>query len=234
MRNSVVEFLRRKASSFVALSALLVFLSSCLNDDKAEVTPVPLGYVSIYHAAPDAPSLDIIVDSNRINTNPFEYSEHSGYLNFYTGNRNLKFSAVNAANVLVDTSFSVVEGKSYSVFVINTLPRLETLVVTDSAAAPAAGKAMLRFVHLSPDAPAINVTEGSNNIFEDASFKKATDFVEVDAKNYSFELKSSSNSEVLLSAKNINIQQGGYYTIITRGFKNAPAGNTNVLSVEVL
>jgi hypothetical protein len=234
MKNSVVGFLRRRALSFVMLSALVVFLSACLDDDKAPVTPVPLGYVSIYHAAPDAPSLDIIVDDNRINSNPFTYSEYSGYLNFYTGNRNLKFSAINAANALVDTTFSVVEGKAYSVFVINTLSRLETLVVTDSAAAPAAGKAMVRFVNLSPDAPAIELTENGNSVFAGTFFKSATDFKEVDAKNYTFDLKSVASQEVILSAKNINLQQGGFYTIITRGFKNPPSGNTNVLSVEVL
>jgi hypothetical protein len=137
MKNSVVGFFSRRASLIIIFSAMVVFLSACLDDDQATVKPVPVGYVAIYHAAPDAPPLDVIVDNDRVNSQPFGYSQHSGYLNFYTGDRKLKFSATNAANALVETTFNVAEGKAYSVFVINTLSALETLVVTDSAAAPA-------------------------------------------------------------------------------------------------
>ncbi len=235
MKNSVVGFFHGRVLAILAFSAIVLLMSSCLDDEGSKVDPVPVGYVNVYHAAPDAPSLDIIVDGNRINTQPFDYTDYSGYLNFYTGSRSIKFSTTNAANALVDTTFSVAEGKAYSLFVISTLPDLQLLAVADSANAPASGKAMLRFVHLSPDAPAITVTEqGGSTIFEDASFKDATNFIEVDAKTYSFDLKSTDTGEVLLNAKDLNIRDGGFYTIITRGFANPPEGNTNLLSVELL
>lgn len=235
IKNSVVRFLRGNAFKMLSFAAILVLLTSCLDDDETPVTPVPLGYVSIYHAAPDAPALDIIVDDNTINNQPFDYTDHSGYLNFRTGDRNLKFSSTNAANALVDSTISVAEGKAYSVFVINTLPSLEILVVEDSSATPASGKAMIRFVHLSPDAPdMVVVGEDGSSVFEGTSFKEATAFKEVDAKNYSFDIKAAASDDVLLSADNINLQAGGYYTIITRGFVTPPGGNTNVLSVEIL
>jgi hypothetical protein len=236
MKNS--KFIMDKAASALCLIALVFFLSGCLDkDDNNNIQPVPVGYVSIYHAAPDAPLLDISVDNNRINNQPLGYADHSGYLNFRTGNRNIKFSTVNAASALIDTTFDVSEGKAYSVFVINRLSHLETLVVQDSAAVPATGKAMIRFVQLSPDAPAMEIGISGNNtaaLFGSTNFKNATEFKEINANNYSFEIKAAGSSNVLVSAKNISIQPGGYYTIVTRGFVNPPTGNTNVLSVEVL
>jgi hypothetical protein len=226
-----------KAASMLCFATLIFFLSGCLDKDENNVQPVPVGYVSIYHAAPDGPLLDIVVDNNRINNQPLSYTDYSGYLNFHTGNRNVKFTAVNAANALIDTTFDVSEGKAYSIFVINRLPNLETLVVQDSAAAPAAGKAMIRFVQLSPDAPAVEIGVAggtTTNLFGSTRFKQATAFKEVDASTYSFEVKAAGTNTVLLSAKNIVVQPGGYYTIVTRGFATPPAGNTNVLSVEVL
>jgi hypothetical protein len=233
MKYNVSDFIRRRALMVLCCAAVMIFLSGCL-DDNDRVDPVPLGYVSIYHAAPDAPALDIVVDDRRVNAQPFGYSDYSGYLNFYTGSRKLKFSSVNAANPLVDTVFDVAEGKAYSIFVINRLANIETLVVQDSAATPASGKAMVRFVNLSPDAPAIDVASTDGSLFTNTSFKQATAFRELDAKTYSFDVKSAASGEVLLTAKDVVVRPGGFYTIVTRGFAAPPAGNTNVLSVEVL
>jgi hypothetical protein len=218
--------------------ALIVLLASCLDDDNDPVTePVKVAYVSVYHASPDAPDFDIIVDDRAINVNPFDYTSYSGYLNFFTGNRNIKFNAVNANNALIDTTFNFEEGKAYSLFAIDRLSNLQALLVVDSSAAPAAGKAMVRFVHLSPDAPALDVSvsgETGDPLFANHSFKQATPFQEVDAKTYSFDIKNSGASDVLMSVDDITLQAGRYYTIVTRGFKTPPAGNTNILSVEVL
>jgi hypothetical protein len=178
------------------------------------------------------------VDNRQVGSRPFGYSDHSGYLNFYTGERNLKFSPANAASALIDTTLNVAEGNAYSVFVINRLSAgLETLIVADSTPAPENGKAMVRFVNLSPDAPAFSVAttvNGTGQLFENINFKGATSFKEVDAGNYTFNVQQAGTQTTSVSAKDITISPGGYYTIITRGFIAPPAGNSNVLSIEVL
>jgi hypothetical protein len=232
-----MESLHLKGGAYSFIAALLLILTSCMDNNSETVQPVPVGYVSIYHAAPDAPQLDVIVDDRKINFNPLSYSDHSGYLNFYTGDRTVKFTSSGAVNTLVDTVLNVEDGNAYSIFVINQLSNLETLVVRDSAATPSSGKAMIRFVQLSPDSPELTVTNtnaAGANLFEGVSFKQATAFKEIDAAPTSFEIKSSDGSNVLLSATNVHLRPGNFYTIITRGFKNPPAGNTNVLSMEVL
>ena len=236
IKNNVMNFLTGKGGAFTMLTVLVVFLAGCLDDDLGKVEPTPLSLVAIYHAAPDAPGLDILVDNNRINTKPFSYSEYSGYLNFNPGSRNLKFNSANAASALIDTIFNLADGKAYSVFVINRLSSLEMLVVKDSSAVPASGKAMVRFVHLSPDAPAVDVSVSGENsaLFANASFKNITEFKAVDAKTYSFQLKQAGSDDILVSAGDVVIRAGGYYTILTRGFANPPSGNTNVLSIEIL
>lgn len=231
---NVANFIEGKRVTLLFCAAL-IFLASCMDEDTPSVEPVPLGYVSIYHAAPDAPPLDILVDNSKVNNKPFDYTTYSGYLNFRTGSRNVKFNSFNAANALADVTFNVAEGKAYSLFVINTLSGIEPLVVVDSAAAPSTGKAMIRFVQLSPDAPSVNVTaKDGTALFPSTSFKQATDFKEIDAKSYSFDVKSEATGEVVLSSNEVALRPGGYYTIVTRGFANPPAGNTNVLSVEIL
>jgi hypothetical protein len=216
-------------------AALIIVMASCSDfDDENVVEPVPVSYVSIYHASPDAPGLDIIVDDKRINTNAFDYTDRSGYLNFYTGNRNIKFNAANASSALVDTTFSFAENKAYSLFIVDRVSSLEGLVVQDSAAAPAAGKAMVRLVNLSPDAPAVDLNlkgENATTLFTGKSFKEATSYAEVDAKQQSLEVKAG---DQVLNVDNVRLVPGRFYTVIVRGFTNPPAGVNNVLSVEII
>jgi hypothetical protein len=237
MKRRAVKFIHGRVGLIAGLAALVFFVSGCLDNKDDNVQPVPVGYVSLYHAAPNAPGLDISVDNRKINSQPFDYSSYSGYLNFYTGNRHVTVSAVNANNALADTTIDVQEGKAYSVFIINRFANIETLVVRDSAAIPASGKAMVRFVQLSPDAPALDVKiagSSGDSWFTNAPFKQASAFKEVDASTYSFEIHQAGSSDVLATVNSATLNPGGYYTIVARGFVNPPSGNTNVFSVEIL
>jgi hypothetical protein len=233
MYNNVIKLISRFRIVLFSI-ALIVLLVSCNDDEDYVNEPIEVAYVSVYHASPDAPAFDIVVDDRVINTWPFDYSSYSGYLNFFTGNRNIQFNAVNADNALIDTTFNFEQGKAYSLFAINRVSGLEALLVVDSAAAPPEGKAMVRFVHLSPDAPAFDIAiEGETApLFAGRSFRGATAFKEVEAGTRAFEVKN--DTEVVLATEQLEIRAGRYYTIIVRGFAVPPQGNTNVLSVEVL
>ena len=233
--NRVMNFISKFRSLFFSM-ALLVLLASCMDDEGYVDQPVEVAYVSIYNAVPDAPDFDIVVDNRVINVSPFDYSSYSGYLNFYTGNRNIKFNTSNAANSVVDTTFNFQDGRAYSLFAINRLSDVQVLLVVDSAGAPAQGNAMVRFVHLSPDAQAFNVSiEGdSTALFAGKGFKDATQFKEIEGGIHSFVMSDAATGETVLSAEDVEMVPGRYYTIITRGFKNPPQGNTHVLSMEVL
>lgn len=218
----------------MACTSLL--MTSCL-DDNNNVTPVevPVSYVTLYNASPDAPDLNIIVDNKQINSGPFGYADNTGYLQFYTGERNIKFGPYGANNVTVDTVVTLVDSKAYSIFVVDNFKHAEVLVLTDtSATEPASGKAMVRFVNLSPDVQplALKVKGAAGALTSEQSFKGATAFMEIDVNDYNFDVVSSGGTE--LSLPNISFQQGKYYTVLVRGYKTPPSGNTNVLSGEVV
>jgi hypothetical protein len=95
---------------------------------------------------------------------------------------------------------------------------------------------MVRFVNLAPDAPSFDVTANGETepVFAGLSFKSATQYREIDADTYDFEIRNSGGSDAIVAAEGVEILAGRYYTIITRGFVNPPQGNTNILCVEVL
>lgn len=237
MKNHVAKKAWGKWGSVLCAMAFVVLLIACADLDNDSGTPTPVALVSLYQGSPDAPDLDVVVDNRNIFNGKFEYTDYTGYLNFYTGDRNFKFSPFNASNALIDTTLNLVQGKVYSVFVIDKLSSIEALLVQDSSATPAAGNAMVRFVHLSPDAPAINVAvtdQAGDPLFGDQSFKSASAFKEVTARTYSFTVKPAGGDTALLTVPNITLEAGRYYTIIVRGFTAPPNGNNNVLSAQVV
>jgi hypothetical protein len=235
MRKNVFNFISR-FRGIVFSVALIVLLASCNDDDAFVSEPVDVAYVSIYHASPDAPDFSILVDGRTINQSPFDYSSYSGYLNFFTGDRAIRFAAYNAGNALIDTTFNFESQKAYSLFAVDRLDKIEALLVVDSAGSPSPEKAMVRFVHLAPDAAAFDLfTPASEDpLFASREFRQASDFQEIDADTYNFQLRKTGESAEVLTTEDVDILPGRYYTIITRGFVDPPAGNTNILSIEVL
>lgn len=223
-----------KLGMIVCFAALLLFMASCLDDDDPQNEPVPVAYVSIYHASPNAPELDVIVDDRQVNR--LDFTDYTGYLNFYTGARHFKINPFNASNSLIDTTITLADGAFYSVFIVNDLPNVEALTVRDSANAPSDGKAKLRFINLSPDAGSLEIAsdgEGSS-LFGPREFKQPSHFVEVDATSSSFVLSPAGSSDELVTVSGIELRPGRFYTIIARGFANPPSGNNNELSLEVV
>jgi hypothetical protein len=234
MENNFLRFNWGKLGMIVCFAALVLFMSSCLDDDDPQNEPIPVAYVSIYHASPNAPELDVFVDGRPVNR--LDFTDYTGYLNFYTGDRNFKVNPFNASNALLDTTITFKDGAFYSMFIVNNVSNVEALTVRDSASAPSEGKAKVRFINLSPDASAFDVTANDStwSLFTSQEFKQPSNFVEVDAAELSFALKPAGGSEVLVTASDVELRPGRFYTIIARGFANPPAGNNNELSLEVI
>lgn len=234
--NTVKKIFNNKISAWSIIFAVLFSFTSCLDDDDPSTTNIPVAYVALYHGSPDAPALDIEVDNNQINTAPFDYAEYTNYLRFYTGNRNLKFGPYASSSVNIDTTIMFEPNKGYSVFIVDEFENGEVVVLNDNADPAASGKAKVRVINLSPDAGNVDlmVAGETDNWAADLEFKDATEFTEVNAGEFDFEVRASDNDELLLTLPNTHLQSRYFYTIIIRGYDTPPEGNTNVLAAQIV
>lgn len=215
----------------------LVFLVSCSlnNDGPGNSQPAtPVSYVSLYNASPNAPRLGLSVDNKQTNLD-LDYGDYTGYLAFRTGERILRFGPADADNVTVDTTLTLSEGRVYSVFVVDEYSKASIFAVDDTSPEPVTGMAKLRLINLSPDAGDVQLAINSNAIpiIGVRSFRQASEFIEVAAGSYDVQVGAPGNG-IKLSLPQQVFQAGKFYTILVKGYKTPPVGNTNVLSAAVV
>jgi hypothetical protein len=107
------------------------------------------------------------------------------------------------------------------------------LVLVDNNSAPAAGKAHVRFVHASPDAPAVDIAvTGGPVLFANVPFKGVGDYLPVDAGTYDLEARLAGTDTVALSVPGVTLEAGTVYTIFAMGLAGGEPALRSVPSVD--
>lgn len=193
-----------------------------VSDKQAKVRAV--------HASPDAPAVDILVDDAEV-AGDVSFPADTGYLSLLAKTYNFKVNAANTATSVIDADVALEAGKRYSVIAANLLASIEPLVLDDTTATPAAGKAKLRIVHLSPDAGLVDVLANDAELAGDVAFKDATGYLEVDAGDYAVKVNAAGTATTAISG-NVTLLSGKIYSVYAVG--SAAGGATNPLDLKVL
>lgn len=203
------------AFTAVALSALLVTFSSCKKEEDKTYAKV-----LVTHASPNAPGVDLLVDGAKQNSAALTFPNNTGYLSVESGARNIKVNVSGTTTTVINADLNLEEGKNYSVFAVDSVSKISAVVLTDDLTAPAAGKAHVRFVHLSPNAPAVDVAVAATGavVFGNKAFKEYTAFTPLDAGSYNLDVRVAGTSTVALTLPTITLEAGKIYTVFAKGF----------------
>lgn len=206
---------------FLTVSLFAAFsFTACSDDDPITPDPTPTAKVMVVHASPDAPGVDLLVD-NVIAGSNLTFPNSTSYLEVEAGTRNVKVNVTGTQTTVIGADLNITANVAYSTFAVNTVANLEPLIFIDNLAAPASGKAHVRFIHLSPDAPAVDITLTDGTvIFSNVAFKGSVDFTPLDAGTYPLQVRVAGTSTVVLELGNITLQAGKIYTVFARGLLN--------------
>jgi hypothetical protein len=171
--------------------------------------------VRVTHASPDAPSVDVAVNGTTALTS-VPYPVSSDYLPITAGSTRLQVKAAGTETSVIDATVPLSALKSYSVFAVNFVSGIEPLVLEDDRTAPASGKARLRVIHGSADAPAVDVAVSGSVAVANLAFKGASAYLEVPAGTYPVEVRAAGTTTAVLST-NLTLEAGGVYTVLAKG-----------------
>src|SRR5689334_22408027 len=105
----------------------------------------------------------------------------------------------------------------------------EGCVVADRntlGADPNADKAMLRVVHASPDAPAVDIWAGGKPLVTDVVYGEASAWLAVDPASYDIEVKASpskSEDPAVYKVTGLSLERGDKVSAIAAGLLNSAA-----------
>jgi len=211
----------RRILSLILTFGLLTFIVTGCSDDDSPTQPTPqTARIMAIHASPNAPTVDVLVDDNVAASN-VSFPENTQYLEVAAGTRNVKINVAGTNNTALELpAVPVLAGSVISVFAIDSVENLNVLALIDDLTPPASGKSHIRFIHLSPNAPAVDITDTQGNvIFEDVSFADEVEgFTPVDAGTYNLQVRLSGTDTVVLELPNINLAGGKIYTVFAKGF----------------
>ena len=201
--------------SAILITASVTLLSSC----KKEETKT-YANVLVTHASPDAPGVDLLVNDTKVNSSALNFPGNTGYLEVESGSRNIKVNVSGTPTTVINATLTLDKDMNYSVFAVDSVSKISAVVLTDDLSAPASGKAHVRFVHLSPNAPAVDIAVASSGavVFGNKSFKEATAFTPLDAGTYNLDVRVAGTTTVALVLPAITLQAGKIYTVCAKGF----------------
>jgi len=209
----------------IALAAAAVSFTSCSKEEKAKLLVV--------HASPDAPGVDLLIDNAVVNSAALTFPNNTGYLEIEAGTRNIKVNAAGTSTTVINADVDFTKDMNYSLFACNVLNNIEAVLFSDDLTAPAAGKAHVRFIHMSADAPAVDVAlDGGNIVFPNVAFKQGTTFTPLAAGSYDLEVRVAGTQTVALDLDPITVADGKIYTVFAKGLLSG-SGN-QALGAEII
>jgi hypothetical protein len=189
--------------------------------------------VRVVHASPDAPAVDVLVNGQAAFTNA-AFKAITDYAPLAAGSYAVAVVPTGKTEPqVISATLPLEAGKDYTVVALNMLANIEPLVLTDNNALPAEGKAHVRFVHASPDAPAVDIAvKGGPVVFSNVAFKGVGDYTPVDAGSYNLEVRLAGTDTVALDLPNVNLNAGTVYTVFAMGLAGGQPGLSAVMSED--
>lgn len=175
--------------------------------------------VRVVHASPDAPAVDVYVDGNKVLSNVAFFTA-SDYLDLPAGEHRFQVTPAGqpADSAVIDAKATVEAGKAYTVAATGKVAEIKPTILADNLAAPAAGKAHVRVVHASPDAPAVDIkVKGGPTLFANLAFPKDSGYSPVDAGTYDLTVNVAGTDTVALDLPGTTLEAGKIYDVFAVG-----------------
>lgn len=177
-----------------------------------------MGFVRVLHAVPDAPNVDVYANGAMI-IEDIAFGEWTDYFMVPEGTYELTVYATGTFNNPVASNMlTVQEDSMITVAAAGTLSDIELLTIPDANSTMISDKAMVRFLHLSPNAPAVDITLPDGTvIFSNDSFREITPYIPVDPMVYTLQVRVAGTTTVVLTIPDIDLERDEFYTIYAIG-----------------
>lgn len=191
-------------------------------------SPSQISRLRVVNASPDSPGLDVTIDQSKLVQNIL-FGNSSGYVFMRSGERNVKITPGGFSSpVLINFDFLFETNKLYTLIATDSISNLYPILIEDLNFTPIEGKAFVRFINASPNAPPLDIKIGNpNGTIKHSYFtyQQITSYEPYDPSIISFVFTSTGSSNELISLRGLSLLAGKAYTIVVMGFYNGAPGS---------
>ncbi len=172
--------------------------------------------VRAFHASPNAPAVDVLVNNALRPITNLSYGNVSSYVDVPGATYNFKIVPTGAdAPVVFDADLALAADTDYTVAATGLLggnPAFAPIVlIDDNTLNPAAAR--IRFVHASANAPAVDIAlAGGAVLFSNVSFRESGGYINVPGGTYDLEVRLAGTTDVVLPLPGISVTNNQVYT----------------------
>ena len=209
-----------RGSTIPALLLALVttlLLPAASSDARPE--PQLISQVRVVHAAAGGPLVDVFVDGLRAVTG-VAFGGATPHINLAAGAH--QFALVPTGGALAaaifTTELEMAAGQPYTLMAIGAPPTIAPYVLLDDRIGAAGGIARVRFVHASPNAPALDLAVvGGVDLFTNVAYNETTPYLDLPAGTPTLEIRVAGSGGSILTVPNVSLAAGEAYSLAAIG-----------------
>lgn len=180
--------------------------------------------VRFLHAVPEGEEVDIY-----INDVPFykglEFTEFSPYVYVPQGNYTVTIYLEDTQeNPIVNEKIDVNVNQLVTIAITGEIGDIKLLPIVEETEVVSGSNAKVRVVHLSPNAPAVNIDADNQELFANVKYRDVTPYMAIPAKEYTVNVEEARTNR-LMRQNQVTINPGRIYTFYAVG---------NIPNVQIL
>lgn len=184
--------------------------------------------VRVFHASPDAPAVDVLVNGGRI-LQDVPYAAASDFLPVDVGHNRIQVNVAGTETTAIDATLELADNTDYLIVAADKVAKITPLVFTADRAMPEQGFAKVRVLHSAASAPEVDVyvtapgagIAAATPVLTKVPFKALSDYLSVPAGSYDVAVTVAGTKTVAIEAKGLEILDG---LVATVAALDAPGG----------
>lgn len=176
-----------------------------------------ISYVRVLNASPDAPAVDIYINGGLIFKN-IKFKDFTEYVQLSMGQYKMEVYPVGQMDKpVLAQNIQVPEKQVITIAAAGNFEDLQLIpYIEGDADGLAMNQSRVRLIHLSPDAPEVDVLINGQIVFNNIGFMDATDYIKVVSGTYNIVVNlAGTNDTILTFSLQLNSQK--VYTVYVVG-----------------
>ena len=212
------------------LMTVFITMLSCKHNNKIEEYT---GKIRVINASYLAGAINLDVDYEKVYDFNIVYLNYTHFRSFMEGKHQIQIKD-ELNNSLIDTTLTMQRDKYFSIFIYDSANTIKYLLIPEELKVSTGSNANIRFLHLSNDAPKVDVfcTPDTTARYIEFANSDYSQYAKMDHLEHQFIAINSMTRDTLCVQPNYYFKSGAYYTLCLRG--NTLSNGTDSLNFFVI